>query len=60
MNVLIQIKLAASRGRSHVYLGYLVEGCRSMQYKAGFRPNERLRGWPEPHEEPVWLPVTGD
>jgi hypothetical protein len=25
-----------------------------MQYKGGFRPNERLVGWPEPDEEPDW------
>jgi leucyl-tRNA---protein transferase len=60
MNVLIQIKLAAARARSHVYLGYLVGGCASMQYKAGFRPNERLRGFPEPGQAPVWVPESAD
>ncbi|HLM76021.1 MAG TPA: arginyltransferase [Polyangiaceae bacterium] len=53
-NVAFQMKLAATRKRAHVYLGYLVGGCASMQYKGGFRPNERLVGWPEPDEEPEW------
>jgi arginine-tRNA-protein transferase len=60
INVLFQIKLAASRRRAHVYLGYYIKDCRSMWYKAGFRPNERLLGWPEPDEAPIWQPHAGD
>ena len=26
----------------HVYLGFYVEGCRSLEYKGRFRPNEAL------------------
>jgi leucyl-tRNA---protein transferase len=26
----------------HLYLGYHVAGCRSLEYKANFRPNETL------------------
>jgi arginine-tRNA-protein transferase len=33
---------AAGRGLPHVYLGYFVAGCRSLEYKARFRPNETL------------------
>jgi arginine-tRNA-protein transferase len=56
-NVLFQIDLARHRGLDHVYLGYYVNGCRSMGYKSLFRPSERLCGWPEPHEEPLWAPA---
>jgi arginine-tRNA-protein transferase len=41
-NVLSLIAAARGRGVSHVYLGYYVDGCRSLEYKARFRPNEVL------------------
>jgi leucyl-tRNA---protein transferase len=41
-NVLRVIDAAAGRGLPHVYLGYYVEGCGSLEYKARFRPNEVL------------------
>ena len=41
-NVLRIIESAKWRGISHVYLGYFVAGCRSMEYKATFRPNQTL------------------
>jgi leucyl-tRNA---protein transferase len=41
-NVLRVIERAAVRGVPHVYLGYYVEGCRSLEYKDRFRPNEVL------------------
>ncbi len=43
-NVLRVMDSAADRGIPHVYLGYYVEGCRSLEYKARFRPNE-VRTW---------------
>jgi leucyl-tRNA---protein transferase len=42
-NILSLIEAARQRGLPHVYLGYYVEGCRSLEYKARFRPNEVLR-----------------
>jgi arginine-tRNA-protein transferase len=42
-NVLSMIAAASNRGLPHVYLGYYVAGCRSMEYKARFQPNELLR-----------------
>jgi arginine-tRNA-protein transferase len=54
-NILVQIQVARARGRPHVYLGYLVDACPSMQYKARFRPQERLVGWPRLDEEPRWV-----
>ena len=41
-NVLSIIERARTLGVPHVYLGYYVEGCRSLAYKANFRPNEVL------------------
>jgi len=41
-NILKMVEAARRRGLPHVYLGYYVEGCRSMEYKARFRPNEIL------------------
>jgi arginyl-tRNA--protein-N-Asp/Glu arginylyltransferase len=43
-NVLSILASARERGLPHVYLGYYVEGCRSLEYKARFRPNEVLDG----------------
>jgi arginine-tRNA-protein transferase len=41
-NVLSLIEEAARRNLPHVYLGYFVGGCGSLQYKARFTPNEVL------------------
>ena len=41
-NVLSVIAAAAAAGLPHAYLGYFVDGCRSLEYKARFRPNETL------------------
>ncbi len=41
-NVLALLAVARNRGLPYVHLGYYVEGCRSLEYKARFRPNEIL------------------
>ncbi len=41
-NVLCVLREAARRKLPFVYLGYYVEGCRSLEYKSRFRPNEVL------------------
>jgi arginine-tRNA-protein transferase len=41
-NVLGLLEEANKRGLKFVYLGYYVEGCESLQYKANYRPNEVL------------------
>jgi arginine-tRNA-protein transferase len=41
-NVLAILASARERGLPHVYLGYYVKGCRSLEYKGRFRPNEVL------------------
>lgn len=40
LNVMNVIAAARVRRLPHVYLGYYVEGCASLEYKARFRPNE--------------------
>ena len=42
-NVLLIIAEARRRNLKHVYLGYFVAGCDSLEYKASFRPNEILK-----------------
>ena len=46
-NILAMIESARERQLPHVYLGYFVRGCRSLEYKARFRPNEVIgvTGW---------------
>jgi leucyl-tRNA---protein transferase len=42
-NIMALIAATRDRGLPHLYLGYYVRGCRSLEYKARFRPNEVLR-----------------
>ena len=56
-NVVFHIELARRLEIPHVYLGYRVDDCPSLAYKATFRPQERLVGWPSFDEEPVWEPA---
>jgi arginine-tRNA-protein transferase len=46
-NILALIADARRSRRRYVYLGYRVEGCPSLRYKAAFRPHELLRARPE-------------
>jgi arginine-tRNA-protein transferase len=55
-NVLSLIDDGHAQGKRHVYLGYCVAGCTSLEYKASYRPNERLLGRPGFDETPVWRP----
>jgi leucyl-tRNA---protein transferase len=41
-NVLAVMRNARESKLPHLYLGYFVEGCRSLEYKSRFRPNEVL------------------
>jgi arginine-tRNA-protein transferase len=41
-NVLCLLNACADARLDHLYLGYHVAGCRSLEYKASFRPNEAL------------------
>lgn len=42
-NILVAIDIARKAGLPYVYLGYYVEGCRSLEYKGRFQPNEALQ-----------------
>ena len=52
-NVLSIIESARQRGLEWVYLGYYVRGCRSLEYKRLFRPNEVLDA------DGSWAPFMG-
>jgi len=39
--VMIQIELAVTLDLPFVYLGYWIDGCKKMQYKSNFCPQER-------------------
>jgi arginine-tRNA-protein transferase len=56
-NVVTLVADARAAGRRHVYLGYRVAGCASLQYKGAFRPHELLAGRPRHDEEPRWEPL---
>jgi arginyl-tRNA--protein-N-Asp/Glu arginylyltransferase len=47
-------RMAREQGKAHVYLGFRINDCASMRYKARFRPHELLTGRPGMDEEPVW------
>jgi arginine-tRNA-protein transferase len=49
-NVLCILEAARQRRLRHVYLGYFVAGCASLEYKANFQPNEILGA------DGVWRP----
>ena len=51
-NILALIAAARERGLPHLYLGYYVAGCRSLEYKARFGPSEILVSSGE------WVPFT--
>jgi leucyl-tRNA---protein transferase len=42
-NVLCVLAAARRSGLPHVYLGYFVPDCRSLAYKANYRPNQTLQ-----------------
>ena len=59
-NVLSLIDDARTGGRPYVYLGYRVDGCASLAYKAAFRPHELLRGRPASLDDSVdWEHPSG-
>jgi arginine-tRNA-protein transferase len=51
-NIMAMMSAARERGLPYVYLGYFVEGCRSLEYKSRFRPNEVLS------DGGAWIPFT--
>ena len=43
IDVLREIEHAREIGKRYLYLGFLVSGCRSLEYKSAFRPYQILR-----------------
>ena len=50
-----QIHIAQENKLPWVYLGYYVEKCPSLSYKADYEPYEILQGDPTLEESPIWL-----
>lgn len=53
-HVIMLVEDAAARGLEHLYLGYRVEGCRSLEYKNRYQPQEILDGRPGDGAPAVW------
>jgi leucyl-tRNA---protein transferase len=54
-NVVYQVELARLKGLPHVYLGYRIEECESMQYKTKFLPHDLLLERPDEDTTPPWF-----
>ncbi len=54
-NVMLCVDMARELGCQHVYLGYRVEGCPSLEYKNLFHPHETLSGRPSLQVQPQWI-----
>jgi leucyl-tRNA---protein transferase len=55
-SILTQLELTRRRGVPYLYLGFWVEGNRSMRYKEQYQPHEILRGRPALETAPEWGP----
>jgi arginine-tRNA-protein transferase len=53
-SILNQLRYAGAAGLDYAYLGYWIESCRSMSYKARFGPHEILAEYPRDGGRPVW------
>lgn len=53
-NVMSLVELGLQRGKQHLYLGFTVEACASLRYKASFQPREILIGSPGDDELAQW------
>ncbi len=54
LSLYYQIIMAKERGLRWIYLGYYVEGCPSLAYKADYKPYLTLRGRPNDFLEVEW------
>lgn len=57
-SILRQLSYARQKGLRHAYLGYWIEACPSMRYKARFRPHEILLDYPRDGEPALWQPTA--
>jgi arginyl-tRNA--protein-N-Asp/Glu arginylyltransferase len=53
-SILSEIEFCRETGRTYNYLGYWIEPCASMAYKANFGPHEVLESYVEADEAPLW------
>lgn len=53
-NVMSLIELGRALAKTHLYLGFTVEACASLKYKASFQPREILIGSPNDDELAHW------
>ncbi len=58
-SILNEIEWARARQKEYLYLGYQVFECRSMNYKARYRPGEFLPRFPLEGEEASWCSDEG-
>jgi arginine-tRNA-protein transferase len=57
-NIVLGIESARAAGKTHVYLGYRVQGCASLEYKGRFGPHEQLQGRPSLRDPSRWSSKT--
>lgn len=58
--LLEQISLAKRLGLKWLYLGYYVQGCQSLEYKATYTPLKILQGRPEEDESAHWNNIKNE
>ena len=49
-----EIQIAQMHSLRWIYLGYYVDGNKSLQYKANYKPLEELKNNPDLSEKPIW------
>ena len=54
LSLLQQIDFAKQTNKKWIYLGYYVEGCPSLDYKADYKPYTTLQGRPSLETEYIW------
>jgi leucyl-tRNA---protein transferase len=55
LSIYEQILLAKEYGLEWIYLGYWVEACQSLSYKANYAPYHILQGNPTLEEDAIWI-----
>ncbi|QDT34529.1 arginyltransferase [Thalassoglobus polymorphus] len=58
-SMICEIEFAQRLGLKHLYLGYWIDECPSMEYKNRFYPSETLVGYPADEKRPIWKPYAG-
>jgi arginine-tRNA-protein transferase len=55
LSIYEQIILAKEYDLDWIYLGYYVEHCQSLKYKASYQPYQILQGYPNLDEDAIWI-----